>query len=207
MRSRETVDRCPLSAYRCPAGSSARNALAHPCLRGGWRAQRAGRGQQVVYIIIAAKRRYHNPLNPLNPLNPHAAGVSMRRQPPPSSRAGGCAGMGVDVNRFDDTLSLKISHRNAARTIRGGEISPLRSATVEMTGTGAAFLKSASLKGKRLTTFCASLALLHPLLSLTHWIFRSLMLPYKSSSHSAKCVRYAPRGATITLSGRAAVAP
>ena len=42
-----------------------------------------------------------------------------------------------------------------------------------------------SLKGKRLTTFCASLALLHPLLSLTHWIFRSLMLPYKSSSHSA----------------------
>ena len=47
------------------------------------------------------------------------------------------------------------------------------------------------LKGKRLTTFCASLALLHPLLSLTHWIFRSLMLPYKSSSHSAKCVRCA----------------
>ena len=38
------------------------------------------------------------------------------------------------------------------------------------------------LKGKRLTTFCASLALLQPLLSLTHWIFRSLMLPYKSSS-------------------------
>ena len=47
------------------------------------------------------------------------------------------------------------------------------------------------LKGKRLTTFCASLELLHPLLSLTHWIFRSLMLPYKSSSHSAKCVRCA----------------
>ena len=113
----------------------------------------------------------------------------------------------TDGKRFDDTLSREISHRNAARTIRGGEISPLRSATVEMTGTGAAFLKSASLKGKRLTTFCASLALLHPLLSLTHWIFRSLMLPYKSSSHSAKCVRYAPRGATITLSGRAAVAP
>ncbi len=29
---------------------------------------------------------------------------------------------------------------------------------------------------------CASLSLLHPLLSLTHWIFGSLMLPYKSSS-------------------------
>ena len=38
---------------------------------------------------------------------------------------------------------------------------------------------------------CASLALLHPLLSLTHWIFRSLMLPYKSSSHSANHVRCA----------------
>ena len=50
------------------------------------------------------------------------------------------------------------------------------------------------LKGKRLTTFCASLALLHPLLSLTHWIFRSLMLPYKSSSHSANCVRCTPKG-------------
>ena len=48
-----------------------------------------------------------------------------------------------------------------------------------------------ALKGKRLTTFCVSLALLHPLLSLTHWIFRLLMLPYKSSSHSAKCVRCA----------------
>ena len=47
------------------------------------------------------------------------------------------------------------------------------------------------LKRKRLTTFCASLALLHLLLSLTHWIFRSLTLPYKSSSHSAKCVRCA----------------
>ena len=37
-------------------------------------------------------------------------------------------------------------------------------------------------EGKRLTMICASLVLLHPLLSLTHWIFRSLMLPYKSSS-------------------------
>ena len=43
----------------------------------------------------------------------------------------------------------------------------------------------------RLTIFCASLTLLHTLLSLTHWIFGSLMLPYKSSSHSAKYVRCA----------------
>ena len=38
------------------------------------------------------------------------------------------------------------------------------------------------LKGKRLTMICASLSLLHPLLSLTHWIFGALSLPYKSSS-------------------------
>ena len=44
------------------------------------------------------------------------------------------------------------------------------------------YVLSPPLKGKRLTTFCALLALPHPLLSLTHWIFRSLMLPYKSSS-------------------------
>ena len=43
-------------------------------------------------------------------------------------------------------------------------------------------------QGKRLTMICASLTPLHPLLSLTHWIFRSLMLPYKSSSHSANHV-------------------
>ena len=63
----------------------------------------------------------------------------------------------ADGKRFDDTLSREISHRNAARTIRGGdfstplrfrlndrgrgqffchlgrEISPLRFASVEMT--------------------------------------------------------------------------
>ena len=56
------------------------------------------------------------------------------------SSGGGCTGMGVDANRSDDTLSLKISCRNAARTIRGGEISPLRSASVEMTeGVGRLF--------------------------------------------------------------------
>ena len=51
--------------------------------------------------------------------------------------------------------------------------------------------KGCALQGKRLTMICASLALLHPLLSLTHWIFRSLMLPNKSSSHSANHVRCA----------------
>ena len=55
-----------------------------------------------------------------------------------------------------------------------------------MTGMGAGFFYNLRpIKGKRLTTFCASLALFQPLLSLTHWIFRSLTLPYKSSAHSA----------------------
>ena len=61
----------------------------------------------------------------------------------------------------------------------------------ESRGEGSMIKLFAPLKGKLLTTFCASLALLHTLLSLTHWIFRSLILPYKSSSHSAKCVRCA----------------
>ncbi len=39
--------------------------------------------------------------------------------------SGGCAGMGVDANRSDDTLSREISCRNAARTIRGGDFSTL----------------------------------------------------------------------------------
>ena len=70
---------------------------------------------------------------------------------------------GADGNRAHDALSREISQRNAARTIRGGdfstplrfgrndggrgpaflsfgrEISPLRSAPVEMTGMGAGF--------------------------------------------------------------------
>ena len=46
---------------------------------------------------------------------------------------------GADGNRSHDALSREISYRNAARTIRGGEISPLRSAPVEMTGMGAGF--------------------------------------------------------------------
>ena len=59
------------------------------------------------------------------------------------------------------------------------------------------------LKGKRLTTFCALLALPHPLLSLTHWIFRSLMLPYKSSSlvQNVFAVHRFARGAADWRSG------
>ena len=44
-------------------------------------------------------------------------------------------------------------------------------------------------------------SLLHPLLSLTHWIFGALSLPYKSSSHSAKCVRCAPPAAAGCVEG------
>ena len=61
------------------------------------------------------------------------------------------------------------------------------------------------LKGKRLTTFCASLALLHPLLSLTHWIFRSLMLPYKSSSLVQNVFAVHRKGDTTTLGAKGPV--
>ena len=41
--------------------------------------------------------------------------------------SGAACRYGVDGKRFDDTLSREISHRNAARTIRGGDFStPLR---------------------------------------------------------------------------------
>ena len=43
---------------------------------------------------------------------------------------------------------------------------------------------------ERRGTELLSSSLVHPLLSLTHWIFGSLMLPYKSSSRSAKYVRW-----------------
>ena len=42
-----------------------------------------------------------------------------------SSRAELHVAMGADGKRFDDTLSREISHRNAARTIRGGDFSTL----------------------------------------------------------------------------------
>ncbi len=57
--------------------------------------------------------------------------------------SGAACRYGADGNRSHDTLSREISHRNAARTISGGEISPLRFAFVEMTGMGAAFLSFA----------------------------------------------------------------
>ena len=44
---------------------------------------------------------------------PFLCGKNRKPQPPLSPQ-------GVDANRSDDTLSLKISCRNAARTIRGG---------------------------------------------------------------------------------------
>ena len=90
----------------------------------------------------------------------------------------------TDRNRSDDTLSLKISCCNAARTIRGGDFSTLWRLCIEspsqpklasslhnkrlsywrLTGCGrndgdggSVFYNLRPLKGKRLTTFCASL--------------------------------------------------
>ncbi len=69
--------------------------------------------------------------------------------------------MGVDANRSDDTLSLKISCRNAARTIGGGDFStPFRSATVEMTeGAGRLFY---NLRPKGATTTLSGSAAVAP---------------------------------------------
>ena len=39
--------------------------------------------------------------------------------------SGAACRYGADGKRFDDTLSREISHRNAARTIRGGDFSTL----------------------------------------------------------------------------------
>ena len=51
--------------------------------------------------------------------------------------------------------------------------------------------------------------LLHPLLSLTHWIFRSLMLPYKSSSlvQNVFAVHRFAQGATAAVPQRVVEAP
>ena len=54
--------------------------------------------------------------------------------------SGAACRYGADGNRSHDALSREISHRNAARTIKRAEISPLRFASVEMTeGAGRLF--------------------------------------------------------------------
>ena len=92
-----------------------------------------------------------------NPLNPHTAGVSNAARLHRHLERRYVPLWEIDRNRSHDALSREISRRNAARTIRGGdfstplrfgrndggrgplfchlgrEISPLRSATVEMT--------------------------------------------------------------------------
>ena len=74
--------------------------------------------------------------------------------------SGAACRYGAEGKRFDDTLSREISHRNAARTIRGGDFStPLRYGRNDG-GRGRLFYNLRPLKGKRLTTFCASPALL-----------------------------------------------
>ena len=48
-----------------------------------------------------------------------------------------------------------------------------------------------------------SSSLVHPLLSLTHWIFGSLMLPYKSSSLVLNVFAVHRKGDTITFGPQA----
>ncbi len=45
--------------------------------------------------------------------------------PPLVISSGAACRYGADGKRFDDTLSREIFHRNAARTIRGGDFSTL----------------------------------------------------------------------------------
>ena len=75
------------------------------------------------------RRRWDNQSEELHPLNPHAAGVSNGARQHRHLERGNVPVWGVDANRSDDTLSLKSSCRNAARTIGGGDFStPFRSA-------------------------------------------------------------------------------
>ena len=94
---------------------------------------------------------------------PFSCGKNGKPQPPLPPQ-------GVDANRSDDTLSLKISCRNAARTIEGGEISPLRSAPLHSVPLRSTTVEMTEGAGR---------------------LFYNLR----------------PKGATTTLSGRAAVAP
>ena len=101
--------------------------------------------------------------------------------------SGAACRYGADGKCSHDTLSREISHRNAARTIRGGDFPTLWRLCIESPsqpklasslqnkrlsywrltgfgrndgGGGQCFYNLRPLKGKRLTTFCASLALL-----------------------------------------------
>ena len=66
-------------------------------------------------------------------------GMTVRCLPLSSSRAEEHAGMVVKTLGFNETLSREISCHHGLATFRR-EISPLRSASVEMTGGGPAFL-------------------------------------------------------------------
>ena len=101
--------------------------------------------------------------------------------------------MPINTSRREDIRLSDDRHQKAVFPKARGTIPPPL----------AAYKTHRPLKGKRLTTFCASPALLQPLLSLTHWIFRSLMLPYKSSSlvQNVFAVHRSARGAADWRSG------
>ena len=60
-----------------------------------------------------------------------------------------------------------------------------------------------TLSPERRGTELLSSSLVHPLLSLTHWIFGSLMLPYKSSSLVLNVFAVHRKGDTITFGPQA----
>ena len=77
----------------------------------------AFRRRKAAYILIAAKRRYHNPLNPLNPLNPHVAGVYNGARQHRHLERSHMPAWETDGNCSNDTLSREISFLNAFLTI------------------------------------------------------------------------------------------
>ena len=64
-------------------------------------------------------------MNPLHPLNLHTTGVSNGARCHRHLERGCMPLWETDRNRSHDALSREISHRNAARTIRGGDFSTL----------------------------------------------------------------------------------
>ncbi len=100
--------------------------------------------------------------------------------------SGAACRYGADGKCFDDTLSREISHRNAARTIGGGDFSTLWRLCIESPSQPKL---ASSLHNKR----------------LSYW--RLTGCGRNDGDAGRFFYNLRPKGATITFSGEAAVAP